>query len=136
MRSVRIQLHHVHLPKLADNGIIEWDNEKQTVAATDHPVYDNFQPEELASLDGRELVVSELATGRRRKVLTIVESENGSVMREVAARELASMEADGQPTDAHIKEVNIQLHHSHLLKLEEAGIIEYDSDNATIIARE
>jgi len=35
-RSVRISLHHVHLPKLAEAGAVVYDVDDQTVRCTDH----------------------------------------------------------------------------------------------------
>lgn len=33
VREVRISLHHNHLPKLADEGLVEYDHEEGTVTA-------------------------------------------------------------------------------------------------------
>lgn len=132
MESFRIRLHHLHLPKLADVGLVDWDSERQTVSPTDHPVYDGGQPDELDSASGRNSVAPVLADDRRRTILTIVESENGAVARADLARELAALETDGEPAASRVENVTVQLHHRHLPKLADAGLLEYDREDGTI----
>jgi len=40
--TLRIQLHHVHLPKLADQELIEWDRDSQTVTRGSR--FDEIEP--------------------------------------------------------------------------------------------
>lgn len=130
--ALRIRLHHLHLPKLADMDLVEWDSAAQEVAPTDHPVYDVQSVDGLGSDDVRESVAPVLAHDRRRTIVTLVRSENGAVTREALAHELASLEAAGAPAASRVEDVTLQLHHRHLPKLADAGLLEYDRADGTI----
>jgi hypothetical protein len=41
-RTMRVRMYHVHLPKLADERIVEWDRESNTVATG--PRFDVVRP--------------------------------------------------------------------------------------------
>ena len=47
--KIRLSLHHVHLPKLASEGLIEYDLEKQLVEPTEQ--FDQVQPTLSTILD-------------------------------------------------------------------------------------
>lgn len=132
MRTLQIRLHHIHLPKLADCGLVEWDKDAQTVATIDQSVYVNSQIEELLSSDNEHSAVSALTGDRLREGLQIIRSASQPIMRETLAYELASNEANGQPTENRIEDISVQLHHRHLPKLEAAGLVEYNSDGASV----
>jgi hypothetical protein len=42
LSQLEAQLHHAHLPKLENNGVIEWDQETQTVSRG--PNFDELEP--------------------------------------------------------------------------------------------
>ncbi|MFC4989700.1 helix-turn-helix domain-containing protein [Saliphagus infecundisoli] len=47
----QIELYHIHLPKLADHGLIEWDQEDRTIEKGDQfeearPLLDSLGPDE------------------------------------------------------------------------------------------
>jgi DNA-binding transcriptional ArsR family regulator len=130
--SLRIHLHHVHLPKLADGGLVERDREERTVAATDHPVYDSARVGGATSTDGRDSIASLPVDDSRREILAIVESENGALSRGALARELASRGANGRPPESLVDDIEVRLHHYHLPKLEADDFVEYDRDDATV----
>lgn len=130
--SIRVRLHHVHLPKLADHGLVLWDEQEQTVSATDHPVYESDRVEELPMDNGEDRITEALTDDRRREILAIVTSQNGAVTREALARKLARRETDKQPAKSLIEDIEVQLHHRHLPKLDQAGLVEYDLGDATV----
>lgn len=128
--SLRIRLHHLHLPKLADMGLVEWDDAAQEVAPTEHSVYDALDDSEPD--DDRDSIAPVLADDRRRTIVAIVYAENSPVTRAELAHELASLEAAGEPAASRVETVTLQLHHRHLPKLAEAGLLEYDRADGTI----
>lgn len=130
--SLRARLYHLHLPKLDDDGLVDWDRGEREVAATDE-VADAVGSERRETVTDLDSTGSAPAETRRREILAIVKSETGSVARDAIARELAS--ATGQPTEARVEELAVQLHHRHLPKLADSGLVDYDIDAATVTYR-
>ena len=131
--SVRIRLHHVDLPKLAETGHLDWDKSAREVSPTDHPVYDGSSADEDGSVaSSRASTIPALADDRRREILALIESECGPVTPETLARNVAARDADGEPSQSRIENVLVQLHHCHLPKLADAGLIEYDRGDGRI----
>lgn len=135
VESLQIHLHHVHLPKLAEGGFVDWNQEARVVAATDHPAYDARLSEEPVSIEGWDSIAPLLADDSRREALAIAESEDGPITREELARELASREADGQPAETLVEDAHLRLHHHYLPMFEEVGLVEYDQEDATVVYR-
>lgn len=133
-REAHIQLRHVHLPKLADAGFVTWDEDDATVTVADHPaVYDRtFVPVDERDDDDGTDVVEDAPNGRRRTVLTVLESRDGPQERADVAREVAGREAEGEPSFEAVEEILVSLHHVHLPKLAHAGLVEYDPDEGTV----
>lgn len=48
-KRIRLALHHVHLPKLAEQSIVGYDREQQLVKPT--PQFDQLQPQLSAIID-------------------------------------------------------------------------------------
>ena len=48
-QQIRISLHHVHIPKLADLSLVDYDRERQLVEPT--PQFDQLQPQLSAVID-------------------------------------------------------------------------------------
>ncbi|MFC7155252.1 hypothetical protein ACFQPA_07260 [Halomarina halobia] len=51
-RETMIQMHHVHLPKLADHGFVRWDREAGTV--TRGPQFDDIRPLLTVLIENRD----------------------------------------------------------------------------------
>lgn len=132
---LRIRLHHVHLPRLADDGLIEWDRSARTVALADVPISDLARLERAVSTRDREPFASALADDRRREILALCEAEDEPITRERLAERLTPTEERGRSAGTDLREIVVQLHHHHLPKLEAANLVEYDTDAGTVAYR-
>lgn len=98
-----------------------------------HPqlVGDEPEPEQLT----KDTVFSVLSNQRRRRVLRCLRDEpEGSNIRELSRR-IAAWENEvpvEEVTYKQRKRVYTSLHQTHLPKLDEAGIVDYDRDEGTI----
>ncbi len=99
------------------------------------------EPESSDSAAGGELsedlIFDLLSAGRRRAVLRHLEHELDEVsfseLTEAVAVE-EGLPADGTPDD--YKKVYVSLYQTHVPKLEEAGVLEYDRDENTVALTE
>lgn len=140
--EAHVRLRHVDLPKLADAGLVAWDEDDGTVTAAAYPPpYDGtgLHDSAFGRVDEREddegtAVAVNVPEGRRGAVLTILESRNAPQRRDDLAREVAAREADGEPSTEVVEEVQVTLHHVHLPKLDDAGLIDYDADEGMVSA--
>lgn len=121
-----VELMHVDLPVLADAGAIEYDPQERVArpsptARTDGTVHD----------DVSSTVIDALADGRRRLALVVLGDRSEPISEATLARTIARAERDGREgpvTDEYTRAVQVTLHHCHLPKLDDAGLIEYDED--------
>ena len=137
IEGVRIRLQHVHLPRLDDASLVDWDESEGTVEAANHSVYDDPEFRQLIEMaDGDwDAAVENLVDGRRHKILSLLESRDEGVRRDVLAHEIAAREATGESWGDAVDSVRTELHHVHLPKLESAGLVEYDADDGTVTYR-
>lgn len=121
-------LQHRHLPMLADAGLVHWDQNHGTVTTADHPLFDDSTFRRLLERPGAvsDDVISCLADERRRSVIDALET-NGEMDLDDLAREV-SRRADDESTD----DVLVDLHHLHVPKLADAGIVDYDPDEKRV----
>ena len=121
--SVRTELRQVHLPVLADLGLLERADGRVDVA--DHPLYDDRRFHRLleadADVDG---LLECLADERRRRVLAALLDREEPVARE----DLAGAVADESTADCRTA-----LHHRHLPKLDTHGLVEYDAGTGRVV---
>lgn len=136
--EVRTALHHEHLPRLADAGLIERGDE--TVAATDHPLYDDPEVRHvLRETDGDDESVDALfeALGHERRCValaTLADLYQPIAPRRLAVR-VAAVERDRSWTDvadAVVDRVHASLVHVHLPVLESASLVARDAETDRI----
>lgn len=128
---LRIDLAHHQIPVLAEAGLVDWDVDEGTVAATDHPV---LSDERFPSLlgpgaDDADEVFTALSSRHRRAVLAVLGSE-GTASRDELARAVSERVPDGSREDSAA--VAASLHHTHLPKLAAAGLVDYDAATGTV----
>ncbi|WP_276281432.1 DUF7344 domain-containing protein [Halorussus caseinilyticus] len=139
-RQTWTRFHHVHLPKLADAGLIRRSDGR--VSAASSPVLDRPEFDALVrrddgetddESDDRDAILSALADGRRRTVLSVLR-ETGRLELPTLARRVAAREDDapGGPSDERVESVLAGLRHAHAPKLAAAGLVEYDDARGTI----
>lgn len=71
-----------------------------------------------------------LADDRRRNVLHCLTRQAGSISLGELSEQLAAWEAD--PTYDRYERILTSLHHSHLPRLVDGGVVRYDSDQETV----
>jgi len=74
-----------------------------------------------------------LAEERRRTVLRVVTAEMATFGLDELAREVAARENDADADDeSDVKQIAITLHHAHLPKMVELGVLSYDPERRRI----
>lgn len=132
--TVAIALYHTHLPKLADAGLIEYDETSGSIRRTEHPAWRGGLERVLGSPgddEGREWdrLFRTLTAPRRWAVVSILAGRRAPVSVSDLATLLAAREAGVSPLDvprAGRRPVAISLRHVHLPMLADVGLIEYD----------
>lgn len=135
VQAVHSELVHVHLPALADTGLIEWTRTDETIDTAAHPALDDPRFRLLLEVeaDGLDDALSNLADERRRVLLTVLRDARTSLTRTDLARELLrSEETDLVPDSESVDDVLVSLHHVHLPALVDAGLVEYDRETDRI----
>lgn len=75
-----------------------------------------------------------LSSSVRRAIVRVLRESN-SVTRERLTARLAGSEANDDDSVAERRRIRIALHHNHLPKLAEAGLITYDDETVTATAK-
>lgn len=137
-QSVLVELHHTHLPRLADAGFVTWDRDAGTVAIADREVLENpiVAPQLESFAESRDQLLSVLAHRRRRLVLSLASRCETPITRDELATAMIAREREmglenGSESEATDR-LATKLYHQHLPKLEDAGLVAYDHDDETI----
>lgn len=140
-KRVYVSLYQVHVPKLADFGLVDYDQESGTLGLTD-------DGERLATLArtlnhrlatdvavSPDLVFELVRSPRQRRVLRVLSGTTDSMATDELATRVASVEEDVPPdevTNRQRKRVYVALYQTHLPKLADAGVVDYDREGGTV----
>ncbi|SIR77295.1 DUF7344 domain-containing protein [Natronorubrum thiooxidans] len=133
--DVRISLMHTHLPRLADNDIIEWDTETGVALASEHPL----PPADLASLlelcerKNCDRLLEVLVHPVRIGVFSMVSDSDQPLSVKTLASKLAARNV-GSLSDS--KRAMVLLHHTHLPMLADVGVLEFDHESGVVMGDE
>lgn len=130
-QTLHTALIHTHLPVVEDAGLINWDRDTETVKTAPHPAFDDprFWLLLESEAEGLDAALTQLANDRRRVLLTDLRNAETAKTRRDLARELLSSDETGlDPGSDGVDEVRASLHHVHLPPLDDADLIEYDSE--------
>lgn len=132
VRRTRLELRHVHLPKLREAGLIRPTDEGVTREA--HPAWSMPAFLTLVRNDSpaADEVISCLAAPERRAVLLALERVDGTLDREALCHE----SRDFMDSTPETTMTPARLHHIDLPKLNAADLLAYDPERDTIRARE
>lgn len=128
--DVKIDLAHVHLPKLDGADAISYDAEESVVTHEVHSIHDSPIVRPDSDESASEAICTALADERRQVVLSILHEQESLLVDEVAARVAARDEertVEDVP-DESVRTVHASLHHSHLPTLEDARFVAWDRD--------
>lgn len=128
----QVELINVHLPQLTDAGLVS--QEDGLIMTTQHPALQDPKINAMIEADGSNWddILACLADKRRRIVLTTLYRNDGPMNRITLATEVAEdTQSDGETAEP-VEEVLLDLHHVHLPKLADAGLVTYDIDDETI----
>lgn len=126
---LRTELHHVHLPKLAAAGMVEWDPSDSTVALADAPALESDAVwtlvESTADVDP---VLTVLADGCARSILSILEDNGGRLHRARLAAELLDARAESDHASDGFERVLLGLRHEHLPRLADVDLVAVEGE--------
>ena len=136
---VLTRIHHQHVPALADTGLVVYEHDEEeprvgpAVWLADDPTFDAV---ESAFATGRtdEVVGTLLADPVRERVVSVLREHHGSLALDDLARTVVAAERtdDSPPPEDAVTSAVVSLHHVHLPKLDDVGIVEYDTAERTV----
>jgi len=131
-REVQTALRHLHLPKLTAAGLVT--ESEGTVTTTEQTELQNPRIETLLTTeaDDWDAVLGCLADERRRTVLRVLSENGGSVERSALASKVARAIQTDHNLPALTEKIEVGLHHNHLPKLAEAGLVSFDRSEGTV----
>lgn len=129
---VLVDLEQVHLPMLEAAGLVTRTD--GVVTTTEHPVYQD--PKLQAIIENAtpnwDQVLESLADKRRRVILTSLYRNEGTMDRTDLAVEVSNKVQNDAETSVAIEEVLWEIHHRHVPKLVEAGLVRYNTAEGTV----
>lgn len=138
---VLVRLRHAHLPKFAEAGLIERDENASVRLNSNQRAFDDpgiikaIEEWDSPSAESLDALFRSLVHGRRRTILDILSHQFGRIHTETLARELVARQDDGAESAVPEEIVNrilLKLYHKHLPRLAKAELIEYDADAETV----
>lgn len=131
-----VGLYHNHLEKLSEAGFVECTEDGDaTMVALTSPIDADRIDELIEFAEGswKELNAL-LGADRRRHVVSVLLSANGSLPFEELAEGVVARERSegGAADEEHLESVRTSLHHLHLPKLGEVGVLDYDSGSRLV----
>ncbi|QLG60954.1 DUF7344 domain-containing protein [Halorarum salinum] len=137
--SVLISLHHTHVPKLAEAGAVDRAGRSESaVVRPTTSVSDGDWTEAVEAAvreeGAGEAVTALLADPRRAHVAELLGEADGPLALDDVATAVAEAEHEGPPgpSERAVTSTAVSLHHSHLPKLADVGVVEYDADERTV----
>lgn len=150
--AVTTEFHHVHLPKLADASVVQYDREADVLesgANADRAVrllesvMDEFSANSrdgprsnpLAEACSTDVVFRLLADRTRRILFSLLGGNDEQVHLNDLAERIAAWKGDkpvAEVTADERESTKIELHHKHLPKLADAGVLDYDRETKTL----
>lgn len=129
--DLTIDLHHAHLPKLAEAGVLEYDPDTREVK----PIArirraDETDPTEWAAEGANE----RLSVRLQEHVVAYFDASTGET---ASIDDLTRYAATRLPDTAECspERIRLRLHHAVLPRLADAGVLEYDPRTATVRCR-
>lgn len=135
-----VTLEHTHLPNLADAELIEWQEACNVVHSVEHEVirtmdiYDALFDSQSAETESLDALFRSLADTRCRITLAILQQETRPVELDTLAQKIRVVEqaTDERNKSTSKKQLMTILHHAHLPRLDDVGLISYDSEEHVV----
>lgn len=132
-----------HLPKMAEVGLVKYDLNEGTVKRGEHfsdvEPYLNTPNEPFSGALDRDELFTALKSRRRRYVLQMLLDEGSNVNLSDLAERVAALEHDKDISSLKSderKRVYIALYQTHLPKLEQLGLVNYNQNRGVVSLRE
>lgn len=138
VQAIRSDVGGLHLPKLEEAGLVDWNRDEATVETSTHPALDDPRLELLldAEGDGLDEVLSRLANERQRILLTVLRGERGPMSEEELGLELVRRERGATDPDSRAVDVaTASLSYAHLPKLADVDLVDYDPEAGRVTYR-
>lgn len=134
-------LRHAHLPKLEAAGLITQETDENAVSLSDHPGYRDPTIREIISgevsegSDSLDVLFRALSDSRRRAVLDVLSYRYRPVQVRSVARDVAAIEREVPSREVSTEDLDrvlLSLQYVQLPHLQQAELIEYDTDEGTV----